>query len=70
MIKRNRWLAGGRGLWYVFGENQSIWLSTANFSRKGAIEEWERQTGGPWRKWYRKGFRCQRAKIKYQIQPS
>jgi hypothetical protein len=70
MSERNRWLAGGRILWFVLGENkQSIWLSTASFSRKGAILEWERQTGDSWRKWYRKGFRCQRAKIKYQPQP-
>lgn len=68
MTTRKRWLDGGNILWFVLGENGSIWLSTASFSRKGAIEQWERETGDGWRKWYRKGFRCQRVKIKYQPQ--
>lgn len=63
-----RWLAGGKVLWFILGNNKSLWLSTASFSRKGSIQEWERQTGDDWRKWYRKGFRCQQAKIKYQVQ--
>lgn len=65
-----RCLDGGNILWFVHGETGSIWLSTASFSRRGAIQQWEKETGDDWRKWYRMGFRCRRTKIKYQVQPS
>jgi hypothetical protein len=65
----NKWLDGGNMLWFVLGENGSLWLSTASFSRKGAIQQWENETEDDWPKWRRKGFRCQRIKLKYQVQP-
>lgn len=68
MTARKRWLDGGKILWFVHGGNGSIWLSTASFSRKGTIQQWEREAGGDWRKWYRKGFRARQTKIKYQVQ--
>jgi len=63
-----KWHDGGKPLWFVIGENGSLWCSTVSMSKKQAMERWEFETGDPWRKWYRRGFRCRQVKLRYQIQ--
>lgn len=68
MPKRRTWYSGKNTLWYVFGKNNSVWLSTASFTKRGAIQNWENQQhdgGKPWRWWSRAGFKCRRADIRF-----
>lgn len=68
MAKRRTWYSGRHSLWYVFGTRNAIWLGTASFTKRGALQNWQDQQpdgGKPWRWWYRNGFRCRRANIQY-----
>lgn len=68
---KRKWLSGRQVMWFVFGANDSIWLSTASFTKRGALKLWEDQQPDrdhPWRYWYRSGFRCRRASIRYAIE--
>jgi hypothetical protein len=71
MTMRKPWKASENVLWFVVGENGSLWLSTASFTKRGSLQAWQDDQpdgGRPWRYWYRNGFRCRRVKIRYQIQ--
>lgn len=61
-----RWEDGRNIYWFVFSETGAIWLSTVGITRQSAIERWIEQAGYDWDKWRRDGFRCRKAKIKFQ----
>lgn len=66
---KRKWISGRKPLWFVIGTNESIWLSTASFTKRGALKSWhdqQRRYGPhPWAYWYRRGFRCRLAHIRY-----
>ncbi len=65
---RPKWTESKNVLWFVIGENGSLWLSTASFWRNKSIERWSDETDKPWRYWYRRGFRCHRVRLRHQVQ--
>lgn len=55
-------------LWFITAGSGSLWISTASFWRNRSIERWVAETKKPWAYWYRRGYRCRKAKLKFQIQ--
>ena len=57
--------------WFVVFADEQPSLSTASFSRKGAISLWLALTKQEhdWKFWYRNGMRVRRVKIKWQVHP-
>lgn len=65
-----QWQKSENILWFVLGENGSLWCSTASFTRRGAIEQWGREQPKPWKYWYRHGFRCKQVELRYRPVPN
>lgn len=61
-------------MWFVVGnattKHASVWLSTASFTKRGAIQHWQEQMPDgdhPWSYWYRNGSRALQVTVRCQI---